>query len=133
MLADAEDIEPRLIGQLGGGDDLGIALPHRDRATGLRIICDIAEGIETQFHRLTPRPWRTRQCSSGKLLGPWWRRKSASGLMLSQEPPGRGVRGKSLNRHHPNSRHLRVGLRFSKKKKRIFLRSIPASSACYTG
>src|SRR6185437_11003039 len=50
MLADAEGIEPRLIGEFGRRDDLAIALLHPGGSAGLRIGGDIAESIETQFH-----------------------------------------------------------------------------------
>jgi hypothetical protein len=47
----------------------------------------------------------------GPLVAPQVRERAHA-----QSRTARTRRGKSLNRHHPNSRHLRVGLRFSKKK-----------------
>ena len=50
MLADAEDVEPGLIREPRGAEDLGVALLCRERAPGKRIGCDVTEGVDAEFH-----------------------------------------------------------------------------------
>jgi hypothetical protein len=58
VLADAEDVEPGLVGELGGGEDLGIALGHGNRAPAVRVGRDVAEGVEAEFQGRSPEELR---------------------------------------------------------------------------
>jgi len=46
VLADAEHIKTGIVGELRGGEDLGVTLWNADRAAGVRIGGDVAESID---------------------------------------------------------------------------------------
>jgi len=46
VLADAEHIKTGLVGELCGGENLGVTLSNADRAAGVRIGGNVAEGVD---------------------------------------------------------------------------------------
>jgi hypothetical protein len=52
MLADAKHVKAGLVGEFCGGQDLGVTLCSADRAAGVRIGGDVAEGVDAKFHML---------------------------------------------------------------------------------
>jgi hypothetical protein len=51
VLADAEDVEPDLIGELDLLDQLLQALLRADRLAGRRVRTDLAECVDSELHR----------------------------------------------------------------------------------
>jgi len=46
VLADAEHIKTGLVGELCGGENLGVTLSNADRAAGVWIGGNVAEGVD---------------------------------------------------------------------------------------
>jgi len=46
VLADSEHVKAGLVGELCGGQDLGVTLCSADRTAGVRIGGNVAEGVD---------------------------------------------------------------------------------------
>ncbi len=52
MLAEAEDIEPDLVGEHDFLDQVAHPLPGIDLAAACRIVARLAEAVDAEFHRM---------------------------------------------------------------------------------
>ena len=66
VLADAEDVQPDLVGELDLLEQVGQPLLGADRAAGRRVPQDVAEGVDPEFHAPLPSCRKRPSCPSGQ-------------------------------------------------------------------